>query len=71
LYLCNCIYLTDKQTTKNDPMIKVTIHNRTTLIVSKVVDSEKKAYRFGQDMAAKYEVLFSNTQLRNRKNISR
>jgi hypothetical protein len=41
-------------------MIKVTFITGN-VIVSKVVDSEKKAYRFGQDMAAKYEVLFSNT----------
>jgi hypothetical protein len=41
-------------------MIKVTFITGN-IKVSKVVDSEKKAYRFGQDMAAKYEVLFTNT----------
>jgi hypothetical protein len=41
-------------------MIKVTFITKG-VNVSKIVETEKKAYRFGQDMAAKYGVLFTDT----------
>ena len=41
-------------------MIKVTFITGN-IKVSKIVDSEKRAFRFGQDMAAKYGVLFTKT----------